>query len=225
MPSSASRALPLRDTPPLAAGGAFSYECRRCLRCCRDKRIAVNPYEVYRLSRRIGTSTTELLARFTSEGGTALARREDGRCVFLGDEGCTVHPDRPLVCRLYPLGRQVRLGEPDTFVQLEGHAGSAGEFGETGTVADYLAGQGAAPFMAAADRYLETLVALAGSLDLLEASAAAPGNATAADWLDVDAVLAGRGAPLPSTAEEAMDAHRAALIEWGRELLTNRGDR
>jgi Fe-S-cluster containining protein len=221
--TAAPRSLPLRDSPPLAADGAFSYECRRCLRCCRDKRIAVNPYEVYRLARRVGASTTDFIARFTVEGGTELARRPDGRCVFLGDEGCTVHPDRPLVCRLYPLGRRVRLGEPDTFVQIEGDPDSAGELGDAGTVAGYLDAQGARPFMDAADRYLETLATLAESLALLEPSEGAPcDDALASPWLDVHAVLAARGGPLPSTADEAMDAHRASLLEWGRALLTPR---
>ena len=31
---------------------------------------------------------------------TVLKQTESGACVFLGAEGCMVHPDRPLVCRL-----------------------------------------------------------------------------------------------------------------------------
>ncbi len=142
-----ARSLPLAQTslPPLDSSGAFSYECNRCTRCCRDKRIRVNPYETYRLARALGLSTTAFLARHTTAQGTELARTNDGRCVFLGPEGCTVHADRPLVCRLYPLGRHVRDGEPDRFHHLEPHPESEGVFGESGTVGDCAASQGASP--------------------------------------------------------------------------------
>ena len=220
-----SPALPVIDAPTLGAEGAFSYECRRCRRCCSDKTIRVNPYEVYRLSRRVGTSTTEFLARYTIEGGTELARRADGSCVFLGEQGCGVHQDRPLVCRLYPLGRHVRDGEPDRFHTLEGHPESEGVFGSAGTVRDYLESQGAAPFMRGADDYLETLARL---LDVLRrvpnARPAAVLEGDVAHWLDIDAVLAREGGAPPQDAEEASRRHRDALHAWSTSLLTSMGD-
>ena len=222
-----ARSLPLApaSSPDTTASSAFSYECNRCTRCCSDKRIRVNPYETYRLSRAVGLSTTDFLARHTLEQGTELARTEDGRCVFLGPEGCTVHADRPLVCRLYPLGRQVSLGQPDRFHHLESHPQSEGVFGEAGTVADYLAAQGAEPFMRAADVYLDLVSELAGTLvELHEQPASAESDLSTA-WLDVDAVLAREGAPSPSNAEEAMALHRAALLAWCRTLTTPEEER
>lgn len=215
-----ARSLSLVQTslPVLDAGGAFSYECNRCKRCCSDKRIRVNPYETYRLSRALGLSTTEFLARHTIEQGTELARTDDGRCVFLGPDGCTVHADRPLVCRLYPLGRHVKDGEPDRFHHLEPHPESEGTFGDAGTVADYLAAQGAAPFMHAADVYLDVVASLADSLASLDSSPASTDDDLTTAWLDVDAVLARDGAPTPANADEAMALHRAALLAWARTL-------
>ena len=217
-------ALPLLPAAPLGAADAFSYECRRCLRCCTGKRIRVNPYEVYRLARRLGTSTTDFLARYTIEGGTELARTSDERCVFLGEQGCGVHPDRPLVCRLYPLGRHVKGGEPDRYLEIESHPESEGIWGDAGTVADYLEGQGAAPFMRAADRYLDLVVSCSGSMTELEPGVDASANDTAHPWLDIDAVLASRGVPSPEGAEEAMQAHCAVLEEWSRALPSSTGD-
>ena len=213
-----ARSLPLAQTssPRLEAGGAFSYECNRCKRCCSDKRIRVNPYETYRLSRALGLGTTEFLARHTTEQGTELARTEDGRCVFLGPEGCTVHADRPLVCRLYPLGRHVREGEPDRFHHLEPHPGSEGVFGDAGTVANYLAAQSAAPFMHAADVYLDVVATLADTLASLDTAPRSASDDLTTTWLDVDAVLAREGAPSPANAEEAMALHGAALVRWAR---------
>ncbi len=221
-----ARSLPLASSSSgTTAGSAFSYECNRCTRCCSDKRIRVNPYEVYRLSRAVGVSTTDFLARHTVAQGTELARTDDGRCVFLGPGGCTVHTDRPLVCRLYPLGRQVSLGQPDRFIHLESHPESEGVFGEAGTVADYLAAQGAEPFMHAADVYLDLVASLAGALARMDAQPVSPDDDLTSAWLDVDAVLSRDGAPPSSNAEEAMALHRAALLSWCRTFTTPEEER
>jgi len=91
---------------------------------------------------------------WTIEGqGTELRRKENGSCVFLGPEGCQVHADRPLACRLYPLGRQMDADGNENFATIEGHPQSEGEFTNKGTVADYISGQEAGPFMDAADAY------------------------------------------------------------------------
>src|SRR3954447_5435042 len=81
----------------------FSYVCHACSKCCYGKVIRVGPYEALRLSRQLGISTTEFLREHTEAGGTVLRTREDRSCVFLGEKGCTVHPNRPLACRIYPL--------------------------------------------------------------------------------------------------------------------------
>ena len=136
-----------------ARTSAFSYQCRACSRCCYGRRIQVNPYELARLSRGLGITTSEVIARFTVDGGTALATRADAACTFLGPNGCTVHADRPLVCRLYPLGRVVQADLSETFVENEPHPETEGLYGEAGTVGSYVESQGVEPFIAAADRY------------------------------------------------------------------------
>src|ERR1700752_4896509 len=94
----------------------FGYKCHRCMRCCYDKRIQINPYESARLARNLGQTTTEFRSAWTEDGaGTVLKQTDTGACIFLGNDGCTVHPDRPLVCRLYPLGRRVRADGSESF--------------------------------------------------------------------------------------------------------------
>jgi Fe-S-cluster containining protein len=200
---------------------AFSYECHRCLRCCHDKLIQVNPYEAARLARRIGTSTTDFAARYL-EDGVFLRRVERGACVFLGPEGCTVHPDRPLVCRLYPLGRHVAPSGEVTYSHHEPHPETEGVYGREGTIAGFLDRQGVAPFTAAADRYLAILQRLFDAWRVAPAAEtpeAADGEERAAALLlDLDRAVSdycsARGLPEPSDIDARMEVHLSAIAEW-----------
>jgi uncharacterized protein len=227
-----------RRLPSLAAGRAasYGYECRACTRCCYGKRIQVNPYEVARLARHRGVSTTELIARCTVEGGIALANREDGSCVFLEERGCGVHADRPLACRLYPLGRIAGADGSERFVHLEAHPRSEGEVHDRGRVADYLRTQEVEPYLRAADAYREVLDAM---LDVLsrderpEPGTAAAGAESghgglgAADYLDMDRAVGVRcrveGAGSSSDPEAKLSLHLDTLREWIRKIRESRG--
>jgi len=135
---------------------AFGYVCHACSRCCHGKIIQVNPYEVARLARHLGLSTTEFRAKWTQDGlGTTLARDRQETCVFLGPQGCTVHPARPLVCRLYPLGRQRMPDGNERWLHVEPHPQSEGQYGKAGSIADFLAAQQAQPYIDAADAYVD----------------------------------------------------------------------
>jgi Fe-S-cluster containining protein len=132
----------------------FGYSCRRCMRCCREMQIQVDPYETARLARRLGTTTTEFRISRTENGqGNHLKREEDGSCVFLGDRGCTVYSDRPLVCRIYPLGRHVTAEGTEQWLHLPPHPETEGVYSQDGTIGAFVALQGAEPFMKYTDRY------------------------------------------------------------------------
>jgi uncharacterized protein len=132
----------------------FSFVCNRCLRCCSGKRIQVNPYEVARIAWHHAVTTTECRERWTVDGeGIELAQTDSGACVFLGPIGCTVHADRPLVCRLYPLGRHVASDGSESYSHIAPHPETASEISDQGTIREFLETQGAAPFLRAADDY------------------------------------------------------------------------
>jgi hypothetical protein len=59
-------------------------------------------------------------------------------CIFLNQQGCGVHPDRPLACRLYPLARWVDADGTECFGHLTPHPKTEGIYGTSATVADYL---------------------------------------------------------------------------------------
>lgn len=188
----------------------------------------VNPYEVARIGAVLGLSTTEVIARYTTGNGSALAMREDGGCVLLDGRHCGVHAGRPLVCRLYPLGRIAEDDVGETFVRIEGHPQSEGRFGSDGTIASFLEAQGVAPYLDASTRYFalyKRLVRLLktrpdGDPALAQASTDRAGSTPAdlLEWLDIDATLAHRAtAPVPKSLEARVDLH-LALLE--REIAT-----
>ena len=217
-------ARPHRDGPSPATppgnqesrAAPFGYRCQRCGRCCRDGfRIQLNPYEVARLARHRGVSTTEFRAATTTGGhGSELARTADGTCVLFGADGCSVHADRPLVCRLYPLGRSFGPGSGEAFHHAEAVAGSRGDWRGDGTIATFLDAQGAAPFIVAADAYLAWLNA---AMVRLRGLGRGDGDVAAAptdngSLLDMDAAIAVHGGDCPPDDIEARkDLHLEIL--------------
>ncbi|WP_293987699.1 YkgJ family cysteine cluster protein [Sphingomonas sp.] len=181
------------DTP-------FSYRCTRCKACCTGKRIQVNPYEIARLARNRGVSTGELRARFTENG--ALRQDDADTCVFLGKEGCGVHPDRPLVCRLFPLGRTILADGSVSFGEVDRNW-ARGHFGTDGVVKDYVEAQGAAPFIAAADAYFAWFVRAHDRVGVASGEGVADDSD---DLLDIDTQLAGWAAATGQDAPADIDA-------------------
>lgn len=207
-------------------GSAFSYTCHACSRCCHDKVIQLNPYEVARLAQNLGISTTEFLTHYTERSGTALRRVEAGACVFLTPQGCGVHPDRPLVCRLYPLGRHVTSERGEEFRELQPHPQTEGEYGTAGTVQEFLNRQGADPFIAATDRYVELVGRLttelrarvAGDAQIVQAVEQVFDESTGdgiPEWLDMDRTVARYcnkwQAPVPTEVADKMRVHIQAI--------------
>jgi uncharacterized protein len=200
----------------------FGYVCRRCNRCCYHKDIQVNPYELARLARQLSLSTTKFRTTYTRNGlGTLLNQTETGACVFLGPEGCTVHPDRPLVCRLYPLGRHVLQDGTERFSHIDAHPESAGEYTNSGTISEFLESQNTAAYLAAADEYFCWLSAAYERFDI---DAAAEGTTTQTDdgdqlndLFDMDVAIASHctktGMVEPTDIEHRKQLHLTILYQ------------
>jgi uncharacterized protein len=217
--------------PPVARmtrASAFAYSCGACSRCCHNYSIKLNPYEVFHAARHLGISTTAFAQQYLADG-PMLRRTDAGACVFLGPRGCTIHPARPLVCRLYPLGRHLTVDGTETFSTLTPHPQSEGHYGGPGTVDDYLHSQGAQPFLAAVDRYIDLfrrlqqrLEAELGDDDALRQEARATGERQIAELppglLDPDPILlrycGEHRLPFPTTPEQALELHIAAIEAW-----------
>jgi Fe-S-cluster containining protein len=206
---------------------AFSYTCHACNRCCRNKAIRVNPYEILRLARYLGISTTQFIKRHTEAGGTVLRSKENGDCFFLGEHGCSVHPDRPLACRLYPLARWVTPDGKESFGHLMPHAKTEGVYGTLGTVQDYLDHQQLAPFFETSDRYgklYQRMVDILERLDPEELDRRAERRAAvdelsagtlASMWVDVEATINEEAGPGDGRSiKEAVARHIGEIEIW-----------
>lgn len=136
---------------------SFSYVCNACGRCCHDKVIALSPFDVLRIARAAGVTTSEAVSRFTVRRGSIL-KFSDGACAALDGLRCAVHRGRPLACRLYPLGiERDEVSRAERFITLEPAVGSLGVYGDDGTVNDFLDAQNVAVHLEANDRYASLL--------------------------------------------------------------------
>jgi len=91
--------------------------CAGCSACCHDmgSSIVLDPLDVCRLTRKLSCSFEALLAdkiELNVVDGVILPnlkmdeQRKGSPCVFLDMDGrCSVHEDRPGICRIFPLGR------------------------------------------------------------------------------------------------------------------------
>jgi uncharacterized protein len=202
----------------------FSYVCNACGRCCRDKVIALSPYDVLRLARGAGVATSEAIRRLTIRRGSILKFNDDGRCAALDGVRCGVHAGRPLACRLYPLGLE-RDGEAERFITLEPAPGSLGVYGDDGTVDSFLAAQDVAAHLAAVERYATLIPQFHQRIDALvdferieprEFWRCARREAMAESNYDtnllIDALFdAGRFVGISSDPESIVESHLAAL--------------
>tara|TARA_R110002012_G_scaffold320402_2_gene543947 strand:+ start:56634 stop:57329 length:696 start_codon:yes stop_codon:yes gene_type:complete len=139
---------------------AFSYQCHACNKCCHGKGIQVNPYETMRLSSHLKITTTQFRHYYLK--GQFLKHKENSKaCIFLGTKGCTVHKDRPQVCRLYPLGRFRRDSGEEVFTELFPHPESKGVYGDSAKVKDYLKTQKVGSYLKAEKSYLKLIQKMA----------------------------------------------------------------
>ena len=191
----------------------------------------MNPYEVIRLAARFGISTSYFLKVYTMAQGTVLKVPYNGYCVFRNYDGCAVHQDRPLVCRLYPLRRHTADDHTETFTLVETEPRCISLQGDKGTIGEYLAEQETDEYVHAVDRYIDLVGTLIETLreEVREDHSLAQDAArlcVAPDiyrldpvpgWLDIDPVVssfcAHSGVPWPKTPLEKTKAHIAAISE------------
>ena len=106
---------------PIMPDEPFRFACSpevTCFNeCCRDLNQSLYPYDILRLKKGLGLSSSEFLKHYTTrhigpESGlpiVTLKTTDAGRltCPLVTEKGCSVYPDRPSSCRIYPLVRAI----------------------------------------------------------------------------------------------------------------------
>ncbi len=157
--------------PVLDPTAVLPLTCTRDGVCCHGHVIWVNPWEVARLAQELNHHPRTVRDRYLDCRGTRLAfdgpadhRGKPGCRLYAPGVGCTVHPGRPLTCRVYPLGRSRIAGEigyhhPGTTLPCIELCPSVAQLPQR-TVAEYLASQDIAGGEIAHDAYARVIYGL-----------------------------------------------------------------
>lgn len=102
--------------------------CQGCSDCCRGmgESIILDPYDICRMTNGLGCTFDELLEskiELNLVDGLILPNLKmagaEERCGFLNKEGrCDIHPLRPGMCRIFPLGRYYKDRSFQYFLQI-----------------------------------------------------------------------------------------------------------
>lgn len=131
----------LKNSDRMTRNDCFQFHCGPTVpcftECCRKLDLALTPYDVLRLCKRLDMAPSDFLDDYTvikagSRHGFpefSLKMGMDGErlCPFVSENGCTVYEDRPGACRIYPLGRassknrSTNLNEEFYFLVKEPH--------------------------------------------------------------------------------------------------------
>ncbi len=130
------------DTP-------FQFKCRSCGKCCKDRHdIILKSRDIFRIAQYLKLSTKEVLARYccVSLGPnsklpvvTLQAVGTTQHCPFMENRKCAVHPVKPEVCALYPLGRYISPNDDANEIKYLLQPMSCGGVSKTHTVRSWLA--------------------------------------------------------------------------------------
>ena len=110
------------------------FKCVKCASCCKDKNVIVTltHLDIIRLADFLNCDGRELLRNYLSfyqanhqlieklvfpaletyrgKAILGLRKRNDGTCVFLEGNLCSIYPARPMICRTFPFTFSIENG-------------------------------------------------------------------------------------------------------------------
>jgi Fe-S-cluster containining protein len=154
----------------LKAGDTFKFTCDKSGRCCKNRftdPIILSPYDVLRLRKNLNIATIE----FLQEHGHLVLGSDSrlplvllkyqwdspirNQCSFLKDNQCSVYEDRPLRCRLYPLGRIRGAGDKSFYFLTDGVSYCNFGKGQEHKIEDWLEESGLEPYFKHGDKLFD----------------------------------------------------------------------
>ncbi|RDH81130.1 MAG: 50S rRNA methyltransferase [endosymbiont of Galathealinum brachiosum] len=94
----------------------IKFQCHKGIscwnECCARADVSLAPYDIIRMKNHLNIESSEFLNTYTvpfeidAHGipGIKLRTTDDGACLFMKEEGCSIYEDRPTACRYYPSG-------------------------------------------------------------------------------------------------------------------------
>ena len=87
------------------------FKCQKCGKCCRDKKGYVYPVtdDIRKMAKGMNMDELEFRKKYLIEDTaliTHLKSNEDGSCVLLKDNKCSIYEFRPQQCATYPFWPQ-----------------------------------------------------------------------------------------------------------------------
>jgi hypothetical protein len=79
------------ESDDLKPGEYLEVPCNGCTRCCHGDAVRLTPED-----ERLGLKTEP---HPYIAGALMLAHKPDGACWYLTEHGCSLHPDKPYMCR------------------------------------------------------------------------------------------------------------------------------
>ncbi len=102
--------------------------CKNCVSCCTGmgNTIVLDPYDICLLKEATGNDFQQLLNSGKIELNIVdglilpnIAMNKNNQCSFLENSRCSIHKNRPGICRLFPLGRIYENNDFLYFVQKD----------------------------------------------------------------------------------------------------------
>ena len=103
------------------------FRCLKCGICCGDTKEKNRHVLILRLeAEQIAKTTLQPINKFAVElrgkapyGYEMKKRAEDGKCVFLEKNNCTIYSLRPLICKFYPFELKMSRNKKYMFLFTE----------------------------------------------------------------------------------------------------------
>jgi len=105
---------------------AVRFHCIKCGICCGDTKEKNRHVLLLRTeAEQIAKTTLQPISKFAvkikdrTPYSYEMKKSEDGKCVFLEEDRCTIYSLRPLICRFYPFELKVLRNQKYTFLYTE----------------------------------------------------------------------------------------------------------
>jgi Fe-S-cluster containining protein len=102
---------------------AVHFQCTKCGICCGDTKEKTRHILLLKTeAEQITTTTTQPTSKFTikikdkTPYNYEMKKTENGKCIFLKNNCCTIYSARPLICRFYPFELKITHNGKHTFL-------------------------------------------------------------------------------------------------------------